>query len=67
MKCEHNFIYQGMKYRIDPRPLPGTSAQAVEYFEAYYCSKCLFEELRKVNEISKTYSPILFNATPVRR
>lgn len=61
--CEHKFVYQGMTYRCGHQ-LPGSSATSVEYFETYFCEKCLTKQYHSVGDQHDSYQAIKWNATP---
>lgn len=62
--CEHKFIYGGVKYEIQEWKLPGSGAQAVHYFDWFFCEKCLENRYKKLDAESDTYGKALFDATP---
>ena len=60
----HDFMYGGVKYKIQPNTRDKGS-QAINYFDWFFCRKCLHYEYRLLPTHSTTYSQFLFNATPI--
>ncbi len=61
--CDHNYVYRGLEY-TERRQLAGTGAKAREYFDVYYCNKCLHEVFRSRGYIGNSYQEPLDGAIP---
>jgi hypothetical protein len=61
--CEHEYVYGGVRYEDGEYHLPGTSAHPREYFNWFYCKKCLRNEYQRLATSGDTYG-ILFDAKP---
>ena len=64
-ECEHEFAYAGVAYKVDDRPLSGTSARHVNYYRLYYCKKCCQEKIIDLGVHGNSYEPIKFSAFPL--
>lgn len=62
--CEHAWNYGGVRYRVG-RQLAGSSAHEVEYFDCYYCSKCLARNYSKLELTHDSYQRTRHAATPM--
>jgi hypothetical protein len=65
-ECDHKFMYQGVKFSVSDRFVPGSGARVRDYFDFYVCEKCLGGELRPLDCSDDTYQIVKFDATPVR-
>lgn len=65
--CEHDFVYDGVKYEVQDWKLPGSGAQPVHYFDAFHCRHCLKRNYQELSSKTNSYQKILFNATPMPR
>jgi hypothetical protein len=41
MKCDHKFIYAGLRHANGDYPRPGSGASTTYYGHAYFCERCL--------------------------
>ena len=64
--CEHKFVYGGIKYKDGLYSLPGTGAHSREYFDWFYCEKCLENKYVELSKRGDTYS-LWFDAKPMGR
>lgn len=62
--CEHRFIYAGVKYTESKYTMPGSGAHERDYFDHYYCDRCLEHRYEQLPVTNNTYSPPLFSASP---
>lgn len=59
MEHQHNFVYDGLRYRDGERNLPGTSARPRYYAHVYHCTICLEKRAETVETGHTTYdSPL---------
>lgn len=63
--CQHKFVSDGVVYKIGSQ-LPGSGARSIEYFDAFFCEKCLQQYLKSLGAHGSTYDAIKFNARPAR-
>ena len=63
--CEHNYQYGGLKYRDTGDNLPGSGATRIEYFDVYYCTRCLNEQRKPVQRMTNSYQKPLEGSTPL--
>lgn len=62
---EHDYVYRGVVFKVGDQ-LPGSSAKRVTYYDAFFCRKCLHEDLKMLSRKATTYEPIAFGAVPAR-
>ena len=64
--CEHAWSATGIRWRFGGR-MAGTSAQRVEYFEAFLCSRCCERFYVELGDSYShdSYQKVRFNATPL--
>jgi hypothetical protein len=62
--CDHEFVYGGVKYENHTNALPGTGACRRDYFDWFYCKKCLENKYIELSYFDNTYTKIAFDATP---
>jgi hypothetical protein len=62
--CEHKFVFGGVKYEDGHYPLPGSGARSRQYFDFYFCEKCLEKKYEKLPFEDNTYSKVQFSASP---
>lgn len=63
----HVWRYDGVVFKVNKKPKPGTSAHDIEYFDAYFCQHCLARELKSLGIYGNTYGEIRFGARPARK
>jgi hypothetical protein len=61
---EHEWVYGGLRYEVDPYPVAGTSARAVVYHDWFYCSTCLAQHYLNARRVGNTYEKLLEGALP---
>lgn len=62
--CDHRFEYRGLVYQVGAR-LAGSSAHAIHYFDAYYCTRCLAQQFKRNELEHDSYQQIRHGATPM--
>lgn len=62
--CQHKFVYQGLVYDHDNHQLPGSGAHGRNYYEAYFCEKCLERKYVFLEQRGNSYYAPEFGATP---
>lgn len=64
MTCEHKFTYAGIKYELTNNRYPGSGAREVQYFDFFFCEKCLEKKYVKLDCVTTSYDKIQFGAAP---
>lgn len=60
--CECKFVYQGVRYGVDERPVPGTGALSRVYAHAYFCERCLKVSYEDIGREGHTYEKVRYGA-----
>jgi hypothetical protein len=60
--CECEYTYGGVKYKV-AHQYPGSGARVIQYFDWYFCKKCLDSIYKQLDATSTTYDKLLFNAS----
>ena len=63
--CQHKFVSNGVVYKTGSQ-LPGSGAHSIEYFDAFFCEKCLQQEIKSLGVHGNIYGELKFNARPAR-
>lgn len=62
--CSHEFAYGGVKFEVSNRPIPGSGAYLIKYFDCYFCKKCLEKKFEQLDITHDSYQTVRFGATP---
>lgn len=62
--CDHKYVYGGVKYKVDHSVL-SHGARPINYYDWFYCEKCLHNTYNLLVHATTTYSKPDFNATPM--
>jgi len=63
--CTHEYAFAGIVFKNTGHQLPGSGATKIEYYNWFYCNKCLENTYIKLPAISNLYEHIQFGATPI--
>jgi hypothetical protein len=63
--CSHKYVYGGIKYKPRPQPVDFTNIHLVDYYDWFFCEKCLHNVYEKLDSVAHTNEPPMFNATPI--
>jgi hypothetical protein len=63
IKCDHRFVYEGIRYAEGQLNNPGGSARTRYYARAYFCQRCLERQFELMGAIGDSYEPLRYDAT----
>ena len=63
-RCEHKFVYGGVKYEVMPWIRLEANTQPVYYYDWFYCERCLEKRYEKLPIEGNTHEEIQFDASP---
>lgn len=64
IECAHEYAHQGLVYRFSSRNRPGSGARDVQYWDAYFCARCLAMEYRNRRVHGNSYERAIDGAVP---
>ena len=64
LKCEHNYQYKGLEWKESKHERAGTGARDVDYYDTYFCTKCLAKEHQYKGALTNTYEPKIIGSVP---
>jgi len=62
--CEHDYTYSGVRYKIGDR-VPGSGSRYVNYYESFYCRRCLDRRYVRLGTVGNSYDKLSFDAVPI--
>lgn len=62
--CDHDYSYCGVRYKMGDK-VPGSGSRYVNYFESFFCKKCLDRRYVSLEFVGNSYDKLSFDATPI--